>query len=81
MIKIDFQFETENGKFSDALYLPEDHGYSDQQIDDMKHERLNAWLSVVNAPPVSDGNFVVIEGVVYEKIDLDGQTVLRPVGG
>lgn len=81
MIKIDFEFETENGRFCDALYLPEGHGYSDQQIEDMKAERLNAWLAAISNPVDANENLVVIDGVVYEKIDLEGQTMLKPVVG
>lgn len=52
MIKIDFQFETKFGKFSDALYLPDDHAFTDAEIDAMKQERLDNWLAIVDAPPV-----------------------------
>lgn len=80
MIKIDFQFETENGRFCDALHLPEDHGYSDQQIEDMKAERLNNWLTAIRESVNAANNLVVIDGVAYEKIDFEGQTMLKPVG-
>lgn len=54
MQQIRFTFETRFGAFSDALYLPEDHGLSDEQIEAMKQERLNNWLAVVN-PEVIEG--------------------------
>jgi hypothetical protein len=47
MIKIDFEFETQYGKFSDALHLSEDHGLSDVDIDAIKQQRLNNWLTVI----------------------------------
>jgi hypothetical protein len=50
MIKIDFQFDTQHGKFSDALHLPEDHGLSDAQIEALKQERLDNWLAILNTP-------------------------------
>jgi hypothetical protein len=50
MIKIDFDFDTEFGVFRDALYLPEDHGFTPDQIEVMKTERLNNWLAIVNPP-------------------------------
>lgn len=50
MIKIDFDFDTEFGVFRDALYLPDDHGFTPDQIEVMKTERLNNWLAVVNPP-------------------------------
>jgi hypothetical protein len=51
MIKIDFEFETQYGVFRDALYLPEDHTFTDEQIAAMKQERLDNWLFIVENPP------------------------------
>lgn len=51
MIKIDFQFQTEYGLFSDALYLPDDNTYTDAEIQAMKDERVNNWLQVISNPP------------------------------
>lgn len=50
-MKIDFEFETRYGKFRDALYLPDDVVFSDDEIAAMKQERLNNWLTVVELPP------------------------------
>jgi len=50
MIKIDFEFDSQYGKFADALHLPEDHGLSDAQIEALKQERLDNWLAILNAP-------------------------------
>jgi hypothetical protein len=80
MIKIDFEFETKHGKFRDALHLPANHAYTEAQIDMMKQERLNNWIYAVENPPEPETEFVEIDGVQYEKIDLDGQIVLKPVG-
>ena len=78
MIKIDFEFDTQYGKFRDALYLPEDHTYTDEQVAAMKQERLDNWLySVENPPPGPE--YVEIDGVQYEKVEIDGQVVLKPV--
>jgi hypothetical protein len=54
MIKIDFEFETQYGVFRDALYLPEDHDLSQEQIDAMKQERLDNWLFIVENPPEAE---------------------------
>ena len=51
-MKIDFEYTTKYGVFRDALHLLDDHGLSDQQIEDMKQERLNNWLNVIENPPV-----------------------------
>ena len=51
-IQIVFEFFTRHGTFRDALYLPADHGLTNEQIAEMQRERLNNWLAVVEAPPV-----------------------------
>lgn len=50
-MKIDFEFETMYGVFRDAITLPDDHDLTDQQIEEMKTQRLNNWLAIVNSPP------------------------------
>jgi len=47
MIKIDFEYQTQYGVFRDALHLPEDHTFSDADIEAMKQERVNNWLAIV----------------------------------
>lgn len=48
-MNIVFEFQTEYGVFRDALYLPAGHGLTDDQIQALKQERLDNWLSVVSA--------------------------------
>lgn len=50
MDKIIFEFATPHGVFRDALYLPADHGLTNEQIAEMQRERLNNWLAIVEAP-------------------------------
>lgn len=52
MIKIDFEIDTKHGKFCDALHLPEDHTYTDDEIQAMKQQRVDNWIAIVEAPPV-----------------------------
>lgn len=51
MIKIDFEFESQFGTYKDALYLPEDHTFTEEQIEAMKQERFDNWIAIVTAPP------------------------------
>lgn len=53
MIKIDFSFDTQHGKFADALHLPDDHGMSEIEIEAMKQQRLDNWLAIVTPVDVS----------------------------
>jgi hypothetical protein len=68
-MKIDFEFDTVHGKFRDALHLPDDHGLSDAEIDDIKVQRRDSWIAVVTAPSVEEPEpeFVEIDGVKYIK--------------
>jgi hypothetical protein len=50
MIKIDFEFESPHGVFRDALHLPEDHTFTDAEIQAMKQQRYDNWWAIVNAP-------------------------------
>ena len=50
MINIDFEFETKYGKFADAIWLPEDHTLSDIEIQQLKQQRLDNWLAIIEAP-------------------------------
>jgi hypothetical protein len=53
-MKIDFFFITPHGTFADALHLPDDHTYTEQEIQAMQQQRLDNWLAVVTAPPVEE---------------------------
>lgn len=54
-MKIVFEFTTPHGVFRDALHLPDDHSYTDEQIAAMKQERLDNWLFIVENPPEAVG--------------------------
>jgi len=47
MIKIDFTFDTEYGVFSDAISLPDDHTFTDDEIEAIKQERLSNWITII----------------------------------
>jgi hypothetical protein len=50
-MRIIFEFTTAYGVFRDALYLPDDHTFTDDEIAAMKQERLDNWLFFVENPP------------------------------
>tara|TARA_R110000868_G_scaffold154280_1_gene380370 strand:- start:1862 stop:2101 length:240 start_codon:yes stop_codon:yes gene_type:complete len=77
-MKIDFEFTTPHGLFRDALHLPDDHTFTNEEIQAMQQQRVDNWIAVVTAPPI-EPDTVEIDGVTYEKIEIDGQTVLKPV--
>jgi len=49
-MKIDFSFDTQYGKFADALHLPDDHTLTDAEIEAMKQQRLDKWVAIVTTP-------------------------------
>lgn len=71
MIKIDFEFDTAYGKFRDALYLPDDHTYTDAEIQAMKEQRRDNWIAIVSNPPPPEPELDTIEinGVVYQRVN------------
>jgi hypothetical protein len=54
MIKVDFEFDTKYGKFSDAIWYSEESPMSDEEIETEKQRRLNNWLNLIENPPESD---------------------------
>jgi hypothetical protein len=77
-MQIVFEVETAHGKFCDALYFEDNAVPDEATIEALKQERVNNWIAVVTAPPAPQ--YVEIDGVQYEKIQLEGQTVLKPIG-
>ena len=64
MIKIDFSFHSQYGTFSDALHLPDDHTFTEAEINAMQQQRFDNWIAVITAPSPdvvldADGNVVV----------------------
>lgn len=53
-MKIDFEFTTPHGLFRDALHLPNDHAFTDDEIQAMKQQRVDNWIAVVTAPPAEE---------------------------
>jgi hypothetical protein len=49
-MKIDFSFNTQYGIFSDAIHLPDDHTLTEEQIESIKQERLNNWITIIETP-------------------------------
>lgn len=54
MPKIDFTLTDGQYSFSDALHLPDDAVYTDEEIEAMKQARFDNWLAIILAPPPED---------------------------
>jgi hypothetical protein len=62
MIKIDFEITKNRMTFKDAIHLPDNHQYTEAQIDAMKQARFNTWYALVTAPQEE-----VVEEVVEQE--------------
>jgi len=51
-MQIRFSFETKYGTFSDALNLPDDHQFTDQEIESMKIMRRDNWVAYIDSTQV-----------------------------
>lgn len=54
MIKIDFEKTDGVYIYRDALWLPEDHTYTEAELEAMKQQRFDRWIAVITAPPPLD---------------------------
>jgi len=71
MIKIDFEIETNYGVYRDALHLQDDHVFTEEEIQAMKNERVDNWITVITTPSVeipAPADFIEVDGVQYAKV-------------
>lgn len=48
-MQIKFSFETKYGMYSDALNLPDDHTFSESDIETMKIQRRDNWVAYIDS--------------------------------
>lgn len=48
-MQIRFSFETKYGTFSDALNLPDDHTFTEAEIEAMKLQRRDNWVAHIDS--------------------------------
>lgn len=51
MISIIFEKETPHGLFRDVLRLDEGHSFTESEIEALKQERVDNWITAVTLPP------------------------------
>ena len=59
-MKIDFTMSNDKYSFSDALHLPDNHTFTDAEIEAMKQQRFDNWLAIITGPvePTDEGGSV-----------------------
>lgn len=70
-MKIDFEANTPHGLYRDALYLPDDHTMTNEEIDAMKQQRVDNWIAVITTPQVEETpapDYIEVDGVRYAKV-------------
>jgi len=79
MVKIDFEFDTPHGVFRDALHLPDDHAFTEGEIQAMKQQRVDNWIAIVTAPPAGpvEEPAPVVEEPAPEYVEIDGVRYVR----
>lgn len=58
---IEFEFVTDYGLYRDALHLDDDHGLTEQEIEELKQQRVDNWIAVITAPPAETPEEPAIE--------------------
>lgn len=48
-MQIRFSYETKYGTFSDALNLPDDHTFAEQELEQMKEQRRDNWVAFIDS--------------------------------
>jgi hypothetical protein len=62
-MQIIFEYDHNGIIFRDALNLPDNHTYTDDELEAMKQTRISNWLTAITAPPPEykrdqDGNIM-----------------------
>lgn len=53
-MQVRFTFETKYGTFSDALNLPDDHTYTDAELQTMKEQRRDNWIAYIDSTQIDN---------------------------
>lgn len=51
-MQIRFSYETKYGMFSDALNLPDDHTFTEEELTAMKEQRRDNWVAYIDSTQV-----------------------------
>lgn len=54
MIKIEFEITRDGMTFRDAIVLPIGHGYTEEQLEELKQKRFNDWYEAVSQQEINE---------------------------
>lgn len=77
MIKIDFEKVYGTNLFRDALWLENDHTFTEEELEAMKQSRYDNWITLINTPaPVIEP--VIAECLVHpDYVEYDGVKYIK----
>lgn len=55
IIQIVFEKQTQYGLYRDALYFPKEQLPPLDNIERLKQERVDNWISIITSPPAEEG--------------------------
>jgi hypothetical protein len=68
MVKINFEFDSEYGKYRDAIVLADDHGLDDETIEALKQQRFDSWKAhIIAASEVTEEEIAEVQEQVEEQ--------------
>lgn len=70
-MQIRFSYETKYGTFSDALNLPDDHTFTEQELITMQEQRRDNWIAYIDSTQVDN---VVEEQTTNSETVIEEQT-------
>ena len=70
-MQIRFSYETKYGTFSDALNLPDDHGFTEQELVTMQEQRRDNWIAYIDSTQIDT---VVEEQTTNSETVIEEQT-------
>ncbi len=78
MIKIDFEKTDGVNNFRDALWLEDDHTFTEVEIEAMKQARFDNWIAIINAPPPPEVEPILAECLIHpDYVEYDGVRYAR----
>jgi hypothetical protein len=54
MIKIEFEIVKDGKTFRDAIVLPVGHGFTNEQLEELKQKRFDAWYEAVSQEEIEE---------------------------
>jgi hypothetical protein len=79
-MQIRFSYETKYGMFSDALNLPDDHQFTEEELTAMKEQRRDNWIAYIDSTQIENTSEIIPEEqsnnsvITTEEIPAEEQT-------